>query len=56
MLGNEAEGLSPQLVQQATDQITIPMHDGVDSLNVAVAGAVLMYALSNPPHCPNAGR
>jgi tRNA G18 (ribose-2'-O)-methylase SpoU len=46
MMGNEAEGLDREVVQSATDRVTIPMQPGIDSLNVAVAGAVFMYELS----------
>jgi tRNA G18 (ribose-2'-O)-methylase SpoU len=46
MMGNEAKGLSPEILQAATDRVTIPMQLGTDSLNVAVAGAVFLYELS----------
>lgn len=46
MMGNEANGLAKDILQAATDRVTIPMQLGTDSLNVAVAGAVFLYELS----------
>lgn len=46
LMGNEAEGLSPEILRVASDRVTIPMQLGTDSLNVAVAGAVFLYELS----------
>ncbi|TWU40684.1 TrmH family RNA methyltransferase [Novipirellula artificiosorum] len=45
MVGNEAKGIDPSIQALATDRITIPMQLGTDSLNVAVASAILMHAL-----------
>lgn len=47
ILGNEAHGIHPRLRERAT-AVRIPMRKGIDSLNVAVAGAILMYELK--PH------
>lgn len=44
VLGSEAEGLSEPLVTSAgLDVVRIPMQGGIDSLNVSVAGAVLLF-------------
>lgn len=43
ILGTEGEGLHPQFKQITS--VTIPIAKKVDSLNVAVAGAILMYEL-----------
>lgn len=43
-LGNEAQGLTPQLEKNA-ELIAIPMEENMESLNVASAGAIMMYAL-----------
>lgn len=40
--GAEGAGLSPALVQRATERVTIPMAGG-ESLNVAAAAAVCLY-------------
>jgi len=42
-LGNEAHGLSPAVRSALNACLALPMAPGVDSLNVAVAGGVLMY-------------
>jgi TrmH family RNA methyltransferase len=44
LLGGEGEGLPEDLIRGADEHITIPMAAPVESLNVAVAGAVLIYA------------
>lgn len=44
-LGNETGGLPARLLRRAR-AIAIPMAAGVDSLNVAVAGSILMYLLT----------
>lgn len=43
VLGNEARGLSSDLVPLVDAHVRLPMHGGAESLNVAVAGGVLMY-------------
>lgn len=45
VLGNEEHGLAPEVERACTRLVTIPGSDKVESLNVSVAGAVLMYAL-----------
>jgi RNA methyltransferase, TrmH family len=46
MLGGEGAGLSTALVDGADDRITIPMHPPVESLNVAIAAALILYEAS----------
>ena len=43
VLGNEGAGLSEELIAKADEQVTIPLANGVESLNVAVATALLVY-------------
>ncbi|MEO0853470.1 MAG: RNA methyltransferase [Cyanobacteria bacterium J06648_11] len=43
LLGNEGAGLSRDLVRLADACVQIPMAAGVESLNVAIAGSVLLY-------------
>lgn len=45
LVGNEGEGLRADLLALADDEVTIPMAPGADSLNVAAAAAVFLYAL-----------
>jgi RNA methyltransferase, TrmH family len=46
LLGSEARGLSPKAVEQAEVRVTIPRTGEGESLNVAVAGAIVMWELS----------
>ena len=43
MIGNEANGLSDEMSKKAHKLIKIPMDGQVESLNAAVAAAILMY-------------
>ena len=44
VVGGEGAGLSEETVAQADELVSIPMEAPVESLNVAVAGAILVYA------------
>lgn len=43
VLGNETDGVSTEVNQFATEQLNIPMANGVESLNVAVTAALLAF-------------
>ncbi len=43
ILGNEGSGVREILKKRATQVVSIPMQPGIDSLNVSVSGAILMY-------------
>jgi 23S rRNA (guanosine2251-2'-O)-methyltransferase len=43
ILGEEGSGLSPKLREKCDRIVTIPLQGDLESLNVSVAGAVLMY-------------
>ena len=43
IIGNEGAGLSAKVVQAATHQISIPMHQNLESLNAAAAAAVCLF-------------
>lgn len=45
VLGNEGNGVSEVSLKNATDVVKIKMSDKIDSLNVAVAGSIVMYNL-----------
>ena len=45
LLGSEGNGLSPETIACCDDTVRIPMAHGVDSLNVAAAGAVVFWQL-----------
>lgn len=43
VLGNEGEGLQADLQQQLAATVTLPQRGSAESLNVSIAGGVLMY-------------
>ncbi len=43
IMGSEGEGISPEYLKFATTKVKIPMLGEIDSLNVSVAAAVIMY-------------
>ena len=43
LLGNEGAGLSKNLIALATEQVSIPLAAGVESLNVSIAAALIAY-------------
>ena len=43
VMGNEKEGVSSELIAEATDVIVIPMQGMIQSLNVSVATALILY-------------
>jgi tRNA G18 (ribose-2'-O)-methylase SpoU len=45
LVGNEGAGLSAALRSRATEEVTIPLRRGFDSLNVAAATAILLDRL-----------
>lgn len=50
LLGNEGAGLSPELVATANQQARIPLSQGVESLNVAIATALILYEAQRQRH------
>jgi len=52
ILGTEGDGLSPKTIEKSDYTAKIPMAHGVDSLNVAAAGAVAFYQLSKTKKTP----
>jgi tRNA G18 (ribose-2'-O)-methylase SpoU len=47
VLGTEGDGLTEEALAAADTIVQIPMRHGIDSLNVAAAAAVAMYALAS---------
>ena len=43
VMGNEKDGVSPEVIAAASDVIVIPMQGMVQSLNVSVATALILY-------------
>jgi len=45
VIGNEGHGVSKELKERADFTVSIPMDNGVESLNAAVSAGILMYGL-----------
>lgn len=45
IVGNEGSGVNPTLLNKTTQNLYIPIKGKAESLNVAVAGSILMFAL-----------
>jgi 23S rRNA (guanosine2251-2'-O)-methyltransferase len=43
VLGNETEGISKEIAQLCCESLSIPMNNGVESLNVAVTAALIAF-------------
>jgi TrmH family RNA methyltransferase len=43
VLGSEATGISERALRHVTGRVSIPLQGGVESLNAAVAGAVILF-------------
>lgn len=43
VLGNEGAGIPPELLELGTQRVFIPLSGPVESLNVAVAGGIILY-------------
>jgi len=46
VIGSEAHGISPVIREMLTTSVSIPMKKGIESLNAAVSGSILLYALT----------
>lgn len=47
IIGNEGAGIRPETAQLATHRFRLPMRGGAESLNAAIAAAILMYDVIN---------
>ena len=50
IVGNEVDGVSEEILETVDVVVEIPMRGEKESLNVANAGAIALYALSSSPH------
>ncbi|MGE3872830.1 MAG: TrmH family RNA methyltransferase [Parvibaculaceae bacterium] len=48
LMGSEGRGLSDALAAQANVSVRIPMSGGAESLNVAIAAALMLYEIKRP--------
>lgn len=51
VFGNEAQGLSPEVLAYADRKLTIPMQLGTDSLNVAVSAGIILHHFVHVAQC-----
>jgi len=56
MIGNEGNGVPPELATEADGTLTIPCPGPVESLNAAVAASVLLYEASRQRSCAKTGK
>lgn len=47
VVGNEGQGVSPQIENLASVKLTIPMKKGIESLNAGVSGSVVMFEIAS---------
>jgi TrmH family RNA methyltransferase len=50
LLGNEGAGLPADVLAACDARVTVPMRTGVDSLNVAVTAAILLWEAAGGGH------
>lgn len=46
VIGNEGQGVSKEIQERCFKTISIPMKDGIESLNAGVSGAIVMYFIN----------
>ncbi len=51
-LGNEGQGVSEEIMLRCAGQVSVPLRDGVESLNVAATAAVILAALAGVAGSP----
>ncbi|SLJ82792.1 Possible tRNA/rRNA methyltransferase [Mycobacteroides abscessus subsp. abscessus] len=50
LFGNEAHGLDPAVAARADHRVRIPIHGRAESLNLAAAAAICLYASARVHH------
>ncbi len=51
-LGNEGQGVSPEVASGCSSQVSVPLDDGVESLNVGATAAVILASLAGVAGSP----
>jgi tRNA G18 (ribose-2'-O)-methylase SpoU len=46
IIGNESQGIKPEIMDQLDYEVSIPMPGQAESLNAGVAAAVMMYEIA----------
>lgn len=47
IVGNEGQGVCDELIEIATNKLSIPMKNNLESLNAGVSGSIIMYQIAN---------
>ena len=55
VFGGEAHGLPPELAAAADHRVRVPIHGRAESLNLATAAAVCLYASASAQHRSRVG-
>ena len=55
LVGEEANGLPPEIAAHCDERVTVPMPGGAQSLNAAVAAGIVVYAIANTLADPEPG-
>ncbi len=50
ILGNEGNGVNPNLLEQSSQNLFVPIYGKSESLNVTIAGGILLYHFMNKAH------
>lgn len=45
VFGNEGNGVSPEILNQSSEKVIIPIYGSAESLNVSIAAGILMYKI-----------
>jgi len=48
LFGNESRGLDAKMIETCDRKVTIPMNQGIDSLNVSIAAGIFLYHFTRP--------
>jgi len=48
LFGNESRGLDAEMIGRCDRRVTIPMREGIDSLNVSIAAGIFLYHFTRP--------
>ena len=52
LIGNEGNGITDEAIARVSERVYIPMHGQIESLNAAVAAALIMYKTLDPAQKP----
>ena len=47
VVGNEGKGVSEQISKLCNTKVTIPMKKGIESLNAAISGSIILFEITS---------